>query len=105
MCVLFLSIASLFLGESQQSTNTTGSLITSSRSVGNFRTLLLKTQVGLWEIKMVSASAYTLKVVGENSVIITTTNAEPCYYRSLSHVDWFGDILSCNTMEEVTRVF
>ncbi|KAE8287386.1 von Willebrand factor A domain-containing protein 7 Protein G7c Precursor [Larimichthys crocea] len=55
-------------GESQQSTNTTGSLITSSRSVGNFRTLLLKTQVGLWEIKMVSASAYTLKVVGESSI-------------------------------------
>ncbi|TKS82851.1 von Willebrand factor A domain-containing protein 7 [Collichthys lucidus] len=54
-------------GESQQSTNM-GSLITSSRFVGNFKTLLLKTQVGLWEIKIVSANAHTLKVVAESSI-------------------------------------
>lgn len=65
----FLSMA-LLLGESQKSSNTTGSLITASQSVGNFQTLQLKTQVGLWEIKMVSTNAYNLKVVGENSMIV-----------------------------------
>ncbi|XP_035521927.1 von Willebrand factor A domain-containing protein 7-like [Morone saxatilis] len=55
-------------GESQQSSNTTGSLITASQSVGNFQTLQLKTQVGLWEIKMVSTNAYNLKVVGESPI-------------------------------------
>ncbi|XP_044079816.1 von Willebrand factor A domain-containing protein 7-like [Siniperca chuatsi] len=55
-------------GESQQSTDTTGSLITASQSVGNFKTLHLKTQVGLWEIKMVSTNPYTLKVMGESPI-------------------------------------
>ncbi|XP_051258149.1 von Willebrand factor A domain-containing protein 7-like [Dicentrarchus labrax] len=55
-------------GESQQSSDTTGSLITAFKLVGNFQTLQLKTQVGLWEIKMVSTNAYALKVVGESSI-------------------------------------
>ncbi|XP_051258148.1 von Willebrand factor A domain-containing protein 7 [Dicentrarchus labrax] len=55
-------------GESQQSSNTTGSLITASQSVGNFQTLQLQTQVGLWEIKMVSTNGYSLKVVGESPI-------------------------------------
>ncbi|XP_070773357.1 von Willebrand factor A domain-containing protein 7-like [Enoplosus armatus] len=55
-------------GESQQSADTSGSLITASQSVGNFKTLQLKTQVGLWEIKMASTSPYTLKVVGESPI-------------------------------------
>ncbi|XP_071362498.1 von Willebrand factor A domain-containing protein 7-like isoform X2 [Trachinotus anak] len=55
-------------GVSHSSANMTGSLIITSKSVGNFQTLQLKTQVGLWEIKMESASPYTLKVVGESSI-------------------------------------
>ncbi|XP_076606906.1 von Willebrand factor A domain-containing protein 7-like [Chaetodon auriga] len=55
-------------GVSQESTNTTGSLIAASLSVGNFKTLQLKTQVGQWEIKMVSTNPYTLKVVGETAI-------------------------------------
>lgn len=55
----------LLIGESQQSTDMTGALIAASQSVGNFKTLQLKTQVGLWEIEMVSTSPYSLKVVGE----------------------------------------
>ncbi|XP_039682395.1 von Willebrand factor A domain-containing protein 7-like [Perca fluviatilis] len=55
-------------GVSQESTNTTGSLITASHSVGNFMTLQLKTQAGQWEIKMVSTNPYILKVVGESSI-------------------------------------
>ncbi|XP_054482354.1 von Willebrand factor A domain-containing protein 7-like [Anoplopoma fimbria] len=55
-------------GESQQSTDTTGSLITASQSVGNFKTLLLKSQAGLWEIKMVSTNPYTLKVIGKSPI-------------------------------------
>ncbi|XP_070839250.1 von Willebrand factor A domain-containing protein 7-like [Chaetodon trifascialis] len=55
-------------GVSQESTSTTGSLIAASLSVGNFKTLQLKTQVGQWEIKMVSTNPYTLKVVGETAI-------------------------------------
>ncbi|XP_023272394.1 von Willebrand factor A domain-containing protein 7-like [Seriola lalandi dorsalis] len=55
-------------GVSQNSANMTGSLIITSQLVGNFRTLRLNTQVGLWEIKMVSTNPYTLKVVGESSI-------------------------------------
>lgn len=60
---------SLFEGESQQSSDTTGSVITSTKSVGNFITLRLKKQAGRWEVRMVSADPYTLKVTGENSLI------------------------------------
>ncbi|KAM6911567.1 von Willebrand factor A domain-containing protein 7-like [Lycodopsis pacificus] len=55
-------------GESQQSTDATGSLITASQSVGNFKTLQLKRQVGLWKIKMVSSNPYTLKVIGQSPI-------------------------------------
>ncbi|XP_073335819.1 LOW QUALITY PROTEIN: von Willebrand factor A domain-containing protein 7-like [Pagrus major] len=55
-------------GVSQQSTDTTGALITASQTVGNFKNLKLKTEVGLWEMKMVSTNPYTLKVVGESSI-------------------------------------
>ncbi|XP_070772872.1 von Willebrand factor A domain-containing protein 7-like [Enoplosus armatus] len=55
-------------GESQQSTDTTGSLITASQSVGNFMTLRLKKQAGLWEMKMVSTNPYTLKVIGQSPI-------------------------------------
>ncbi|XP_030294743.1 von Willebrand factor A domain-containing protein 7-like [Sparus aurata] len=55
-------------GVSQQSTDTAGSLITASQTVGNFKNLKLKTEVGLWEMKMVSINPYTLKVVGESSI-------------------------------------
>ncbi|XP_049897241.1 von Willebrand factor A domain-containing protein 7-like [Epinephelus moara] len=55
-------------GVSQESTDTTGSLITASQSVGNFKTLQLKQQVGLWEIQMVSTNPYILKVVGESPI-------------------------------------
>ncbi|XP_008292454.1 von Willebrand factor A domain-containing protein 7-like, partial [Stegastes partitus] len=52
-------------GESQQSTDSSGSLISTSQSVGNFKTLQLNKQVGMWEINMVSTNPYTLKVIGE----------------------------------------
>ncbi|XP_051258150.1 von Willebrand factor A domain-containing protein 7 [Dicentrarchus labrax] len=55
-------------GESQQSTDTTGSLITASQSVGNFITLRVKKQAGLWEMKMVSTNPYTLKVIGQSPI-------------------------------------
>ncbi|XP_053298127.1 von Willebrand factor A domain-containing protein 7 [Pleuronectes platessa] len=55
-------------GESQQSTDATGSLITSSQSVGNFRSLRIKTEVGPWEIRMVSTNPYTLKVIAQSPV-------------------------------------
>ncbi|XP_070700001.1 von Willebrand factor A domain-containing protein 7-like [Pempheris klunzingeri] len=55
-------------GESQQSTDTTGSLITASTTAGNLKTLQLKNQVGQWEIKMVSTNPYTLKVIGQSPV-------------------------------------
>ncbi|KAM3602213.1 uncharacterized protein V6R79_026339 [Siganus canaliculatus] len=57
-------------GVTQQSTDSThqGSLITSSQSAGNFQTLQLQTQVGWWEIRMISTTPYTLKVMGESPV-------------------------------------
>ncbi|CAJ1063796.1 von Willebrand factor A domain-containing protein 7-like [Xyrichtys novacula] len=55
-------------GESQQSTDTTGSLITSSQSVGNLQALRLKKLVGSWNIRMVSANPYTLKVIGQSDI-------------------------------------
>uniref|UniRef100_A0A4W6FN58 von Willebrand factor A domain containing 11 n=2 Tax=Lates calcarifer TaxID=8187 RepID=A0A4W6FN58_LATCA len=55
-------------GESQQSSDTTGSLITSSQSVGNFQTLRIIKQVGQWEIKMVSTNPYSLKVIGQSPI-------------------------------------
>ncbi|XP_044226873.1 von Willebrand factor A domain-containing protein 7-like [Thunnus albacares] len=48
--------------------NMTGSSITASQSVGNFQTLQLKTQAGLWEIRMASTNPYTLKVVGQSGI-------------------------------------
>ncbi|XP_060942361.1 von Willebrand factor A domain-containing protein 7-like [Limanda limanda] len=55
-------------GVSQSSTDLTGPLISSSQSVGNFQTLELTTQVGLWEIRLMSTNPYTLKVKGESSI-------------------------------------
>ncbi|XP_040006070.1 von Willebrand factor A domain-containing protein 7-like isoform X3 [Xiphias gladius] len=55
-------------GESQQSTDTTGPLITASQSVGNFKTLRLKREVGLWEMRMASTNPYTLKVIGQSPI-------------------------------------
>lgn len=56
-------------GESQQSTDTEGSLITTSKSVGNLITLQLKKHAGQWTLKMASTNPYTLKVIGENSMV------------------------------------
>lgn len=67
LCFFALTLLS---GVSQQSTDTTGSLITASQTVGNFKTLKLKSEVGLWEMKMVSTNPYTLKVVGENPMMM-----------------------------------
>ncbi|KAM9348878.1 von Willebrand factor A domain-containing protein 7-like [Symphorus nematophorus] len=55
-------------GESQQSTDTSGSLITSSQSVGNFKTVRMKKQAGRWEIKIVSTNPYNLKVIGQSPI-------------------------------------
>ncbi|XP_017292675.1 von Willebrand factor A domain-containing protein 7 isoform X2 [Kryptolebias marmoratus] len=42
------------------------SSIISSQLVGNFQTLWLQTQVGMWEIRIASTNPYNLKVVGES---------------------------------------
>lgn len=52
-------------GESQQSGDTTGALITAAQSVGNFINLQLKNQVGQWSLKMASSNPYTVRVIGE----------------------------------------
>ncbi|XP_014832979.1 PREDICTED: von Willebrand factor A domain-containing protein 7-like [Poecilia mexicana] len=49
-------------------TNTTGSSTFSSQLVGNLQTLQLKTETGVWEIRMESGNPYSLKVVGESSI-------------------------------------
>lgn len=48
----------VFVGESQQSSDMTGSLITAAESVGNFRNLQLKNQAGQWSLKMMSSNPY-----------------------------------------------
>ncbi|KAM4546120.1 von Willebrand factor A domain-containing protein 7-like isoform 1-T1 [Odontesthes bonariensis] len=55
-------------GVSQQSTDSAGSLISASQSVGNLKTLQLQKQVGQWEIRMVSTDSYTLKVIGQSPI-------------------------------------
>ncbi|KAM3601821.1 uncharacterized protein V6R79_019411 [Siganus canaliculatus] len=55
-------------GESQQSDDTSGSLITSSKSVGNFLNVRLKNQTGQWKINMMSTNPYTLKVIGQSPI-------------------------------------
>ncbi|XP_056141253.1 von Willebrand factor A domain-containing protein 7-like [Lampris incognitus] len=52
-------------GVTQISTEKTGSLGT-IQSVGNFITIQLSTQTGMWGIKMESANPYTLKVIGQS---------------------------------------
>lgn len=64
-------------GETQQSTDLTGSLITSSQSVGNFINVLLKKQVGQWQIRMVSNNPYTLRVIGQSAVDFLFDFVEP----------------------------
>ncbi|XP_054907450.1 von Willebrand factor A domain-containing protein 7-like [Poeciliopsis prolifica] len=64
-------------GVTQQSTDSTGSLITSSETVGNFITVRLQKQVGNWAIRMVSNKPYTLRVVGESSVDFLFDFVEP----------------------------
>ncbi|KAL7389903.1 hypothetical protein ABVT39_011750 [Epinephelus coioides] len=53
-------------GASEVSTSLTGSLITSSQSVGNFKTVKLQKIAGTWSIRMVSTDPYTLKVIGQS---------------------------------------
>nr|XP_015817322.2 von Willebrand factor A domain-containing protein 7 [Nothobranchius furzeri]XP_054586738.1 von Willebrand factor A domain-containing protein 7 [Nothobranchius furzeri] len=48
--------------------NTTGSSVISSQSVGNFQTLRLKTEMGVWKIGMMTTNPYNLKVVGGSPV-------------------------------------
>ncbi|XP_035999419.1 von Willebrand factor A domain-containing protein 7-like [Fundulus heteroclitus] len=55
-------------GVIQSSANTTGSSTFSYQSVGNLQTLQLKTEPGVWEIRIESTIAYSLKVVGESSI-------------------------------------
>lgn len=55
----------VFVGESQQSRDATGSLIRAAESVGNFINLQLKNQVGQWSLRMMSSDPYTVRVIGE----------------------------------------
>lgn len=65
----------LLAGESQQSSDTSGSLITGFKSVGNLIRLQLKKQTGEWSLRMVSTHHYTLKVIGETSVFFYFTES------------------------------
>ncbi|XP_055004640.1 von Willebrand factor A domain-containing protein 7-like [Boleophthalmus pectinirostris] len=49
---------------------TSGSLVTSSESVGNFQTLRLTVQTGEWKLKLSSTNPYTLKVIGKSPIDI-----------------------------------
>ncbi|KAG7516709.1 hypothetical protein JOB18_038385 [Solea senegalensis] len=62
------SLAFTITSVTQSSADTTGPLVVSSSTVGNFQTVKLNTQVGVWKVEMVSTSAYNLKVVGESSL-------------------------------------
>nr|XP_020473694.1 uncharacterized protein LOC109970471 [Monopterus albus] len=78
----------------------TGSLITASQSVGNFQTLQLNTQVGLWEIKMVSPNPYTLKVVGANaSMMVTISGSDSAIVREVTLVESLGSGMVNGTIE------
>ncbi|KAK7925739.1 hypothetical protein WMY93_008049 [Mugilogobius chulae] len=55
-------------GVVQESTSTTGSLITSTVAVGNLKTLMLKTEVGLWEMRMRSTNSYNLKIIARTPI-------------------------------------
>lgn len=55
----------VFEGESQQSNDTAGSLITAAASVGNYMNVQLKTQAGQWSLKIMSTNPYTVRVIGE----------------------------------------
>lgn len=59
----------LFAGESQQSSDTSGPLVSTFKSVGNFIKLQLVKQTGEWSLKMMSTRPYTLKVIGETSAV------------------------------------
>ncbi|XP_036071146.1 von Willebrand factor A domain-containing protein 7-like [Oryzias melastigma] len=54
-------------GELHNKTSTGPSVIT-AELVGNLRTLQLRTQVGLWELRIMSTNPYTLKVVGQSPI-------------------------------------
>ncbi|XP_024121753.2 von Willebrand factor A domain-containing protein 7-like [Oryzias melastigma] len=54
-------------GELHNSSSTGPSIIT-AELVGNLQTLRLRTQVGLWEMRIMSTNPYTLKVVGQSPI-------------------------------------
>ncbi|XP_023818632.1 hemicentin-1-like [Oryzias latipes] len=54
-------------GELHNSTFT-GSSIMTAELVGNLRTLRLRAQVGLWELRLTSTNPYTLRVVGQSPI-------------------------------------
>ncbi|KAM4547208.1 von Willebrand factor A domain-containing protein 7-like [Fundulus diaphanus] len=64
-------------GASQQSTDSRGSLITSTTTVGNFKTLQLQKQVGQWGIRIESNNPYTLRVIGQSPVDFLFDFVEP----------------------------
>ncbi|XP_055082969.1 von Willebrand factor A domain-containing protein 7-like isoform X3 [Periophthalmus magnuspinnatus] len=54
-------------GVAQESTTTNGSLFTSV-VVGKLQALMLNTEVGLWEIRMVSTNPYSLKITAKTPI-------------------------------------
>lgn len=55
-------------GETQKSTDSTGTLIASSQSAGNFQSLQLKIQKGQWKLNMASTNPYTVKIIGQSPI-------------------------------------
>ncbi|XP_053703540.1 von Willebrand factor A domain-containing protein 7-like [Synchiropus splendidus] len=53
---------------SSQVSGSSGSVISSSQTVGNFQSLKLNDAAGAWKIKMESSNPYTLKVLGQSDL-------------------------------------
>ncbi|CAN9493256.1 unnamed protein product [Ophioblennius macclurei] len=55
-------------GATQQSSETSGSLISSSQTAGNFRSLQLNREEGRWQMRVESSEPYTLRVIGQSPI-------------------------------------
>lgn len=60
----------LLTGVSQQSSDTSGSLISRFKSVGNFIKVELVKQTGQWSLEIMSTHPYNLKVIGETFAVL-----------------------------------
>lgn len=64
-------------GEKQEGAATNGSLITSRVFVGNLRTVMLKTEVGQWELRMRTANAFSMKITAQTPIDFFSSFLQP----------------------------